>query len=299
MAVAVAVSRIRLARLGHVRLCSAHAKPLVEFYESALGFREVAVEHLSGARSQERFEIAGRSLRITLELGAQKIKLVQFIDQPGDAYPFGSTSSDRVFQHFAIVVADMASAMAQLSRARGWTPITRDGPQRLPASSGGVTAFKFRDPEGHPLELLHFPPGNVPAHWQQRQAHGPFLGIDHSAICVGDSARSAAFYASLGLDRSQQSVNDDPAQARLDHLKDPTVEVTAMSPAQSTPHVELLCYRGTRGVKVLDLRANDVAATCLVFKPDKFGSNQETSRPPVQNLVDPDGHHLAIAWHEA
>lgn len=36
---------------------------------------------------------------------------------------------------------------------------------RLPESSGGVTAFKFRDPDGHPLELLAFPDGKVPSRW--------------------------------------------------------------------------------------------------------------------------------------
>lgn len=299
MAVAANVGGIRVAALQHLRLCSAQARPLVEFYESALGFREVAVEHLSGARTQERFDVTGRSLRITLELGAQKIKLLQFVDQPGRAYPSGSGASDLVFQHFAIVVTDMAAAVAQLEQVEGWTAITSGGPQQLPATSGGVTAFKFRDPEGHPLEFLQFPPDQVPVRWQQPRAHGPFLGIDHSAICVADSARSMAFYAALGLERSTQTVNDDPAQARLDNLVRPVAEVTGMSPSQPTPHVELLCYRGASAAARLDLRANDVAATCLVFEPDRRASAPENCRAPVQNLTDPDGHHLAVAWEDA
>ena len=298
MALAASDPGIRVSRLLCVRLCCAHAEPLADFYESALGFRQMAVEHFSGAWTQERFGTGGRVLRITLELGAQTIALLQFVDRPGRPYPAGSDASDRVFQHFAIVVADMAAAMMQLSQTPGWTSITRDGPQRLPASSGGVTAFKFRDPEGHPLELLAFPPDDTPAHWQHQQDRGPFLGIDHSAISVANSERSVAFYESLGLKLSQQSVNDDPAQARLDHLDQPVVEVRAMEPAQATPHVELLCYRNTDMGSRLDLLANDVAATCLVFGPDGASSRHDARIAGVHDFVDPDGHRLAIAWPE-
>lgn len=294
MAVASTVVGIRVTRLRHLRLCSAQARPLAEFYESALGFRRVAEEHLSGARTQERLAVAGRTLRITLELGAQRIKLLQFVDQPGRSYPVGSNATDRVFQHFAIVVNDMNAAMAQLSQTPGWTPITHDGPQLLPPSSGSVTAFKFRDPEGHPLELLAFPPNNVPAYWQHQQTNGPFLGIDHSAISVKDRERSVSFYSSIGLTLSQQSVNDDPAQARLDDLDRPAVDVIAMTPKQSTPHVELLCYHHGADGAPLHLHANDVAATCLVFEGDKSSFRSDTCADAVHDLVDPDGHCLAV-----
>ena len=297
MAVASNTAGIRVAALQHLRVCTAQAKLLVAFYESALGFREIAVEHLSGARTQERFGVAGRALRVTMELGAQRIKLLQFIDQPGHDYPADSSASDLVFQHFAIVVTDMSAAMMQLSQVSGWTPITRGGPQQLPASSGGVTAFKFRDPEGHPLELLAFPPDHTPARWKDLPSPSPFLGVDHSAISVAEGGRSAAFYESLGLKVSQRSMNDDPAQARLDHLEHPVAEVIAMQPAQPTPHVELLCYHhADRGR--LHLHANDVAATCLVFEPAQGSSRPEACRAPVHDLVDPDGHRLAIVWPE-
>lgn len=298
MAVISPAAGIRVAALQHLRLCSAHAKQLAAFYESALGFRATAVEHLSGARTRERFGVAGRVLRITLELGAQKIKLLQFVDAPGRDYPVGSAASDRVFQHFAIVVSDMAAAMTQLSQVSGWSPISRAGPQQLPASSGGVVAFKFRDPEGHPLELLAFPADGMPAHWRDVRGPGPFLGIDHSAISVADVTRSLAFYESLGLKLAHRSVNDDQAQARLDGLDHPRVEVIAMQPVRATPHVELLCYQGVDAKGQLDLRANDVAATCLVFQPDRTCPRPKTCRAAVHDLVDPDGHRLAIVWPE-
>lgn len=298
MAVTSNIAGLRVAALQHMRLCTAQAQPLAAFYESALGFRQMAVEHLSGARTQERFGVASRALRITLALGAQRIKLLQFVDQQGRPYSAGCDASDIVFQHFAIVVADMTAAMMQLSQVSGWTAITQGGPQQLPASSGSVTAFKFRDPEGHPLELLAFPPDNLPPRWKPQHGQGPFLGIDHSAISVKDAARSETFYESLGLRVTHRSVNDDPAQARLDDLVDPVAQVVAMSPDQATPHVELLCYRRADNASRLDLRANDVAATCLVFEPDKGCRPPETRHAPVHDMVDPDGHRLAIVWPE-
>lgn len=295
MAVNSPTAGLRVAGVQHLRLCSAQAKSLAGFYESALGFRQLAVEHLSGARALERFGVAGRTLRITLELGAQQVKLMQFVDQPGRAYPVGASASDLVFQHFALVVSDMAAAMAKLRETSGWAPITTDGPQQLPASSGGVTAFKFRDPEGHPLELLEFPANAVPPRWRHARRGGPCLGIDHSAISVADTVRSIAFYAALGLTVSSRSVNDDPAQARLDGLADPVVDVVAMGTGQGPPHVELLSYRDDVP-PALDLRPNDVAATWLVFSPDPGTPSPAAYQTPVQNLVDPDGHHVAIVW---
>lgn len=287
-------SSIRVGGLRHLRLCSAQAQSLAAFYESALGCRKVAVEHLSGARMQERFGVTSRALRITLELGVQKIKLLQFVDQPGRNYPAHSASSDLVFQHFAIVVTDMDAAMEQLAQTAGWTPITRGGPQQLPASSGGVTAFKFRDPEGHPLELLAFPPDNTPKPWRHHEGRGLFLGIDHSAISVADSERSVAFYESLGFLLSRRTVNDDPVQAPLDNLVHPVVDVIAMQPGHTPPHVELLCYRKAGARACLDLRTNDVAATCLVFNAEKSSFRSDRCRGVVYDLLDPDGHRLAV-----
>lgn len=296
MAVAAIAAGIRVAALRHLRLCSAQAKSLAGFYESALGFRQLAVEHLSGAQSQERFGMSGRTLRITLGLGAQRVQLLQFVDRPGRPCPHGGIASDLMFQHFAIVVFDMAAAVARLARATGWRPISTGGPQQLPASSGGVVAFKFRDPEGHPLELLAFPADAMPTRWRHVSAHGLFLGIDHSAISVADSARSIAFYEALGLTVAKRSVNDDPAQARLDNLDKPLVEVTTMDLDQAPPHLELLAYRNS-GLRVApDLRVNDVAATCMVFEAYPPMPRWRERRTRLQNLVDPDGHHLAIEW---
>ena len=74
----------------------------------------------------------------------------------GHPYPENATAADLCFQHFALVTRDAAAAWER-ARAHGATPISIGGPVTLPASAGGVTAVKFRDPEGHPLEFLQFP----------------------------------------------------------------------------------------------------------------------------------------------
>ena len=54
---------------------------------------------------------------------------------------------------------------------RHFRPISPDGRVRLPDNSGGVTAYKFRDHDGHPLELLEFPQGRIPSQRpRQRQS---------------------------------------------------------------------------------------------------------------------------------
>ena len=183
--------------------------------------------------------------------------------------------ADPRFQHFAIVVSDMTAAYANLQAFRNWTAISADGPQILPPSSGGVTAFKFRDPEGHPLELLAFAPGATPAHWAF-QSGNLCLGIDHSAISVADTDRSVAFYSRLGLARTASSLNVGPEQEKLDDLVGAVVEVTALAPPiQTVPHVELLCYRRNFDRRKVSTNRNDVAATQLVFEVEPDATRRE------------------------
>jgi catechol 2,3-dioxygenase-like lactoylglutathione lyase family enzyme len=186
----------------------------------------------------------------------------------------------------------MALALAHLQSVTGWTPISNGGPQRLPQRSGGVTAFKFQDPDGHPLELLAFPERAVPPHWMDRSAFGIFLGIDHSAISVRDTAISMAFYQSLGFKVTAQTFNHGLEQADLDGVPGSQVEVTALCPATSTPHLELLCYRSAVRPPRQTLSSNDVAATRIALAADGLKNDVDSVQ---QLVVDPDGHHLLLA----
>jgi catechol 2,3-dioxygenase-like lactoylglutathione lyase family enzyme len=166
------------------------------FYRDGLGFETAGqgemvgdgFAHLVGLRD-------GRAKTLTMRLGQDEVTFVEY-ERSGKSYPADSRSPDLWFQHFAIVVSDMDKAYAALQRV-GFTPISDAGPVTLPPANGFVKAFKFRDPDGHPLELLYFPPGQGRQVWAGH-SDKVFLGVDHSAIGVVDTARSEAFYGTLG-----------------------------------------------------------------------------------------------------
>ena len=177
------------------------------------------------------------------------------VDRTAPAYPTDVPGWSPLFQHFAIVVPDMTMAMRRLETATGWTAISVDGPQTLP---GGVTAFKFRDPDGHPLEFLLLPDAPVSS-----------ACIDHSAISVADVPRSIAFYEGLGLRVGPRTLNQGVEQQRLDAIPDATVDVVGMLPsAGEKPHVELLGYRGRHDRPAMPAAIDAIAATRLVLVLD-------------------------------
>jgi len=240
------------------------------FYAEGLGFvpdDEAIIDDPQWARLMGLPSTA-TACSLRMRLGAQEVELVAF-DPPGRPYPDIRAANDRWFQHIAIVVDDIESVAARLERLSA-VPISIGGPQLLPANTGGVTAFKFRDPEGHPLELLHFPSGVGDAAWHLREGLQP-LGYDHSAIVVNDVERSLSFYTELlGFRVGGRSLNTGIEQDHLDGLTHCVVDVVGLEPAEvPTPHIELLCYRQPPGrAPVDDIQANDIASTRQVHRVD-------------------------------
>jgi catechol 2,3-dioxygenase-like lactoylglutathione lyase family enzyme len=303
-------------RIGRISFTTADAGRLASFYRQAFGFEAMATEHHGGESFARLTGVEGaQGSALPLRLGEQTIELLAFT-RPGAPYPADIGCNDPRFQHIAIVVADMETAYLRLCACAGWSAITRPAPQRLPASSGAVTAFKFRDPEGHPLELIAFPPDNVPPRWRQApHRHGPCLGIDHSAIVVSGTAQSVAFYQEvLGFSVVGGSLNRGREQEQLDAVPGAVVEVTALNPrAEKPPHLELLCYRspGLRGAPAA-LPSNDIAATRLTLEVDDVpalehrlaaarvrfisaGTVALRDNRPALLIRDPDGHAL-LCW---
>ena len=265
----------RLTAITAFRLTTTEPERLARFYES-IGFsvgREVAVPSADMAL----LGLAGTGIRIALNVGEQRIELEAF-DRKGHPYPENATAADLCFQHFALVTHDAAAAWER-ARAHGATPISVGGPVTLTASAGGLTAVKFRDPEGHPLEFLQFP--TAPENSQRSEW---LSGIDHSAICVADAGVSRLFYEELGLTVGRSTLNQGPTQVALDGLAEVCVDVVPMSPQIGTPHLELLRYRSPAGRAAGRLQANDVAATRIVWR---------SSRDAL--LPDPDGHLHVLA----
>jgi catechol 2,3-dioxygenase-like lactoylglutathione lyase family enzyme len=257
------------------------------FYRDSLGFRVVARGWSDKATLAALGHGDGDALEVVMRLGAQDIALVHFSAQ-GRPYPLDSRSDDLWFQHLAIVVNDMDAAYAHLSSHTGWRPISEGGPQTLPPSNGSVWAFKFRDPDGHPLELIWFPPGQGRPVWHGDASHGPFLGIDHCALSIASTPRSLRFYRGLGLRVSARSLNHGPAQIRLDAVADVRVRVTGLRPASATgPGLELLSYQPP-GRPAGMIFPNDVAADWVTL-----AVNLSPGASP-RAVQDPDGHRLVL-----
>lgn len=259
-----------LARITGFRLVTGDLDRLARFY-GALGFM-LGGRRLIGEDELRLLGLCGTGERLTMRLGLSRVDLDRF-DPPGRAYPMQASAADLVFQHLALVTDNAAAAWAR-AKAAGAMPISRDCPVTLPASSGGVTAVKFRDPDGHPLEFIQFPPGkNV--EW----TGNGILGIDHSAISVGDLAASRRFYADRGLSEGWATLNEGSTQVALDGLDDVVVGVLPMQPEATPPHVELLAYRHPRGRRKTLPEADDIAATRIVWAGGRAAL-----------LRDPDGH---------
>jgi catechol 2,3-dioxygenase-like lactoylglutathione lyase family enzyme len=159
-------------------------------------------------------------------------------------------------------------------------------------SSGGASAFKFRDPEGHPLELLQFAPDAVPDIWRARFAATPdrlFHGVDHTGLSVSDVEASQAFYVSLGFAAVHAQVNVGTEQARLDGFSDKAnaaVSIVSLSPnGGARPGIELLGYRQPPPI-AKTARDGSVSATYILIADPQGGP-----RPPC----DPDGHRIDYA----
>jgi catechol 2,3-dioxygenase-like lactoylglutathione lyase family enzyme len=265
----------RLTAILSFRLVTREPQRLVAFY-TGLGFAAGETEPIVAAE-MALLGLDGGGSRRTLRLGKQRVELDHF-ENPGRPYPPDVTGADSRFQHLALVTDDAAAAWSR-ARALGAIAISVAGPVTLPASSGGATAIKFRDPEGHPLELLQLP--GAP-----RTVGGDLNGIDHSAISVTNADVGRNFYEALGLSTGQRTFNRGPGQAALDALADAQVDVVPLIPCVGTPHLELLGYR-TPPFRVADPAAtNDVAATRIVWSADRGAL-----------LRDPDGHlHQLTIW---
>jgi catechol 2,3-dioxygenase-like lactoylglutathione lyase family enzyme len=239
------------------------------FFE-LLGFVAVREEELSGAMEEQRTGIAkARVRRLELTLGGERLVLRQFLaPAAGRPVPADSRGNDLWFQHVAIVVRDMDKAYGWL-RAHHVAHVS-SGPQTLPQwnkNAAGIRAFYFADPDGHTLELIHFPRGKGEARWQTPASckRTPeelcqFLGIDHTAITVSDTDASLAFYRDkLGLRVAGESENYGAEQEHLNGVFAARLRITALR-ARSGPGIELLEYLSPRGGRPAppDARTNDL-----------------------------------------
>jgi catechol 2,3-dioxygenase-like lactoylglutathione lyase family enzyme len=302
-----------VATLISVSLTVSDITEAVAFYRDSLGLMVGAEQTLEDPAwtSLLGLEPGTRVRAADIVIGQQTIQLTE-IDPPGKPYPPERASNDQWFQHVALVSGDIAAVWKGLALGSPGA-ITRGAPVTLPPSTGSVTAFKFRDPEGHPLELISFPPGVGDPQWQNKN-HSGIIGYDHTAISVMDVARSIAFYTGLlGFKIGGRSLNTGIEQDRLDGLTDCEVDVVTLASASlATPHVELLHYRRPNGrTSNSEVRVTDVASTRQVHKVNNLDAlvgqletesvtfvspGMVTLRGGAKAVAirDPDGHMITL-----
>jgi catechol 2,3-dioxygenase-like lactoylglutathione lyase family enzyme len=256
-----------------VKLTVSNLEQSIDFYSSVLSFEKVSVREEQGEAYEHLTGILGAHSRTArMRLGEEYIELTEYLAPRGIPAPRDQHSNDKWFQHIAIVVSDMDRAYDRLARFR--VPKVSASPQTLPAwnkNASGIRAFYFRDPDGHPLEIIYFPPDKGLAKW-----HAPkgklFLGIDHTAIVISNTEKSLAFYRDLlGLRVAGESENSGIEQERLNAVVGAHLHITSLR-GTSGPGVEFLEYLApTNGRPYpVDEKPNDLVHWQTTFRKAEF-----------------------------
>jgi catechol 2,3-dioxygenase-like lactoylglutathione lyase family enzyme len=289
----------------------------VAFYGQVLGFRKVSDVEAWGPEPERLHGIFGVRVRVVrMQLGNEEIELTEYLTPRGRPIPADSRSHDRWFQHIAIIVSDMDRAYAWLREHR--VEHASPAPQRLPdwnPNAGGIRAFYFKDPDGHPLEVLSFPPGKGDSRWH-RPTDRLFLGIDHTAIVVGSTETSLACYRdTLGLRVVGGSENYGLEQERLNNVLGARLRITTLR-APEGPGVEFLEYLTPQDGRPVpaDTRPNDLVhwqtilagedaeavaravrqGGCALLSDVLAPADSSLGVPKTLRLRDPDGHALRL-----
>ena len=289
----------------------------VEFYTEVLTFERIGETEVSGPEVDRLQGVFGVRMRVArLRLGDEEIELTEYVTPRGRPAPVDARSNDRWFQHIAIIVRDMDRAYARL-REHGVEHVSPE-PQRLPdwnPNAGGIEAFYFKDPDGHPLEILAFPADKGDAKWH-RTGGRLFLGIDHTAIVVSDTETSLRFYRDvLGFSITGESLNHGIEQESFNHVFGARLRITGLR-AAGGPGIEFLEYLSPRDGRPMppDERPNDLIHWQTVLLTRNLETiTDHPSRPSLVSsgpvvlpdaslgfrkgalIRDPDGHVLLLA----
>jgi catechol 2,3-dioxygenase-like lactoylglutathione lyase family enzyme len=290
----------------------------VGFYSGVLSFQKVSDIEVTGENYERLEGVFGLRMRVVrMRLGDEYIELTEYLAPKGRPNPVDARSNDRSFQHIAIIVSDMDKAYRWLRQ--NTVEYASSGPQRLPdwnKNAAGIRAFYFKDPDEHPLEILQFPPDKGAERWH-RPTDKLFLGIDHTAIVVGDTESSLKFYRDLlGMRIAGESENYGTEQEHLNNVFGAHLRITSLR-AAAGPGIELLEYLAPRdGTPFpVDEHANDIvhrqtsvitshadaAAQQFSAARTKFVSSGLVSESDGQLgfhkaflVRDPDGHAILV-----
>jgi catechol 2,3-dioxygenase-like lactoylglutathione lyase family enzyme len=266
----------------------------ISFFTTALDFK--LIDTAAGTKTRTA----------QLSLGDECLDLTQYLAPKGTPFPEDSRGNDHWFEHIAIAVSDMDKAYAKLREAR--VRFVSNVPQTLPEwnkSAAGISAFYFRDPDGHYLELIHFPRGKGQAKWQSPTPL--FLGIDHTAIVVSNADRSINFYRDkLHFRVVGSSENYGTEQEHLSGVLNAHVLITSLR-SESGIGIELLDYLAPDSGRPIpsNMQVSDIAAWQIPIELNPAEVKELHLRwvklPPNPTgcreaawTKDPDGHRLEL-----
>ncbi len=264
-------------RVGAVGMTVSDMDRSIEFYSKVLSFEKVSDIEVAGQDYEHLEGVFGLRMRVVrMRLGDEFIELTEYLAPKGRPFPVDSRSNDRWFQHIAVITSDMEKAYAWLRQNKVEHAST--GPQRLPdwnKDAAAIKAFYFRDPDRHYLEILQFPEGKGDPRWHQ-SGDKLFLGIDHTAIVVGNTDVSLKFYQDvLGLHIAGTSENYGVEQEHLNNVFGAKLRITSLHAPNGGPGIEFLEYLAPRDGRPFptDERANDLfhwQTTLAVASVDKL-----------------------------
>lgn len=290
----------------------------IDFYTRVLPFEKVSDVETWGREFERLSGVFGARVRmVRLKLGDETLELTEYLTPQGRPVPLDSRSNDKWFQHVAIIVSDMDKAYRHLRANKVRHAST--APQTLPSyitAAAGIKAFYFKDFDNHVLEILSFPPDKGAAKWHDLSKTGKlFLGIDHTAIVVGDTETSLKFYRdALGLSVAGESINYGPEQEHLNNVFGAKLHISGLRTIDDGMAVEFLEYIAPRegrpypkDSRSSDLwhwqtsfAANDIDSFFRKRHPDYVSSGSVLSESPVllfrkaAIVRDPDGHAVRL-----
>jgi catechol 2,3-dioxygenase-like lactoylglutathione lyase family enzyme len=306
-ALIIAVSSLSCgaSRVGCPDITVASLEHEVSFFTSVLDFKLIETEDRS---KLDQLMAPGTKTRTAhLSLGDECLDLTQYLTPKGAPFPEDSRGNDQWFEHIAIAVSDMDKAYAKLREAR--VRFVSNVPQTLPEwnkNAAGISAFYFRDLDGHYLELIHFPPGKGQPKWQSPST-ALFLGIDHTAIVVSNTAQSIDFYRDkLHFRVVGTSENYGTEQEHLSGVFNAHVLITSLR-SESGIGIELLDYLAPGSGRPIpsNMQASDIDAWQIPIElnpADVRGLHLRWVKLPPNPTgcreaawtKDPDGHRLEL-----
>jgi catechol 2,3-dioxygenase-like lactoylglutathione lyase family enzyme len=279
-----------VAEVVSIRMTVKDVDASVAFFRDVLTFEKVSDDEAAGRQYEQLTGVLGVRLRVVrMRLGDEVLELTEFLVPRGRPVPADSRSNDRWFQHVAIVVTDMDEAYRRLRKHKVEHAST--GPQTLPEwnkAAAGIKAFYFKDPDGHVLEVIQFPPDKGDTRWRKKTDR-LLLGIDHTAIAVKDTEKSLAYYRDrLGLKAVGGSENSGTEQEHLNNVVGARLRTTTLRAAKG-PGVELLEYLSPRDGRPMpsDTKPNDPWHWQTRVKVGGCGEARDALKAGRNGLVSP------------